>query len=982
MLQSPLNLLGSWFFFTFWQSVLILGLALALGGLSRKKPFRSNVFYNFGILFSVFTPLLSTMIAAGNMGWFDPGSGIFPGGSETLLFYGGWIGLVLVFGAFLYSSRLLLEIFTSRRMIYHARPFPDRDLQEALLESAKTLQHLSLPVLFTSGEVKCPTVWCWGLHPAVLLPEKLIQNMSPEDREVIFMHELAHLARYDHIFALLIRLCGVFLFWNPLYWIALNQSDFTADQSCDLLVLSRKPGNPDRYIDVLLRLAAGGRQRPILQFLSRKEKMMQRIQFILDFGERTVSPHAISQRFWNLSVFTILFLLSLSLAFCQEKTGEKNSTGKIVFPECVEVYELGKSVPEFPAESLDMSTPQSAYAFTNKIMVSEDPEKIAKLEKYTVGSKIPEPMRRMIDNLSGDLAESLRTAEITKVLIYRDKTAMVIAELKNPHIFNSRMLEKVEGQWMNNGNGFSIYAEDLEEAFLGAVENWEKTKNAEKSATKHERSLADPFNEMGYTHLIIFSPQGNFHPKTPRQFLNKLNLGLSGTKIGTGYFQTWVENERLIAGICTYEPEKLRKVIESIPELQYKETRVLNDAVFREHRRRGQQSLPVAPEERPKVVKFEPENGATDLDPKTTRELRVTFDRDMGNSYSWCNESTGFPEITAPPRWVDKRTCALPVKLEQGYEYVLWINSENYGGFASMEGIGAEPVRYTFTTRGENLGRFKSTMIGAIKDPDQCAQELPENLLKQIRDKRAEITSAEYRVADWNIGDPNSPPKFSLFRFQGKNQWFVDISDLMKFPGKENLESRFLGGCDGEKEWAYSREKETLNFYNIREFDKIQNVDLSFLDPFSLMDLKNDEETDLKDSLRRGGIKYLGLHDYRDIKVHCFGQRASRSLFEITTEIALDAATLLPLYTRISYRNEGRIDDHLRSYEILKVNESFTKEDFQASPRESDQPKSIEKPEEGYQKFFVRINDGSGGRMSVRFNGQVGTRGISSSGLN
>jgi len=103
----------------------------------------------------------------------------------------------------------------------------------------------------------------------------------------------------------------------------------------------------------------------------------------------------------------------------------------------------------------------------------------------------------------------------------------------------------------------------------------------------------------------------------------------------------------------------------------------------------------------PQVIQMEPENGAKEVDSEKVKELRVTFDLDMSqNGCSWGgsgNQET-FPE-TGEPRWVDNRTCVLPVKLVAGKTYQLSINSSRSHDFRSTDDVPVEPVLYTFSTK-------------------------------------------------------------------------------------------------------------------------------------------------------------------------------------------------------------------------------------------------------------------------------------------
>ena len=123
----------------------------------------------------------------------------------------------------------------------------------------------------------------------------------------------------------------------------------------------------------------------------------------------------------------------------------------------------------------------------------------------------------------------------------------------------------------------------------------------------------------------------------------------------------------------------------------------------------GRAPAPIAPlaahasaagEGPPRVLALVPANGSTDVDPRLT-ELRVTFDRPMVDGWSWVRESPESFPPTAGEAFLtpDGRAAALPVRLEPGRSYVVWLNSEQHRDFRDRRGVELSPVRWTFTTR-------------------------------------------------------------------------------------------------------------------------------------------------------------------------------------------------------------------------------------------------------------------------------------------
>lgn len=97
----------------------------------------------------------------------------------------------------------------------------------------------------------------------------------------------------------------------------------------------------------------------------------------------------------------------------------------------------------------------------------------------------------------------------------------------------------------------------------------------------------------------------------------------------------------------------------------------------------------------PVIVSASPQSGATDVDAAAVTELKVTFSKDMetGN-FSWVRYGKDtFPQTTGKPHFLDdKRTCVLPVKLEPGHPYVVWLNKPPYDSF--MDPAGHKAVQY------------------------------------------------------------------------------------------------------------------------------------------------------------------------------------------------------------------------------------------------------------------------------------------------
>ena len=104
---------------------------------------------------------------------------------------------------------------------------------------------------------------------------------------------------------------------------------------------------------------------------------------------------------------------------------------------------------------------------------------------------------------------------------------------------------------------------------------------------------------------------------------------------------------------------------------------------------------------RPVVIKSVPESGSAAVDPSLT-EIRVTFSKEMQPGvWSWgLINKESYPGTSESPRYLeDKRTCVLPVKLEPGKTYAVWINTEKLQNFKDPKGLVAVPYLVVFKTR-------------------------------------------------------------------------------------------------------------------------------------------------------------------------------------------------------------------------------------------------------------------------------------------
>lgn len=170
----------------------------------------------------------------------------------------------------------------------------------------------------------------------------------------------------------------------------------------------------------------------------------------------------------------------------------------------------------------------------------------------------------------------------------------------------------------------------------------------------------------------------------------------------------------------------------------------------------------------PRIVSTEPEVGATEVK-SSTSEIRVTFDRDMRTGMSWTGSAPYLPpKGDGKPRWIDKRTCVLPVKLEQGKFYRVGINSTSFNNFKSTDGVAASPSAIYFATEGA-----PADVIALAKTPEIVKLE-PANGANDVDPSLDAVTVTFNMPMDDGMSWTGGGPEFPTLVKDKKATWSED----------------------------------------------------------------------------------------------------------------------------------------------------------------------------------------------------------------
>ncbi|MDP7592048.1 MAG: M56 family metallopeptidase [Litorilituus sp.] len=132
----------------------------------------------------------------------------------------------------LLAGKLLLEIYNVNRLPQQGCIEPSAQLSLRFTELAKQVNLTIAPKLLISLKVDVPMAIGW-LKPVVLIPASMISGLNNAQLEMLILHELAHIRRYDYLVNFLQTFVEILLFFHPaVLWISKqmrNEREYCSD---------------------------------------------------------------------------------------------------------------------------------------------------------------------------------------------------------------------------------------------------------------------------------------------------------------------------------------------------------------------------------------------------------------------------------------------------------------------------------------------------------------------------------------------------------------------------------------------------------------------------------------------------------------------------------------------------------------------------------------------------------------------------------
>jgi len=197
----------------------------------------------------------------------------------------GFAFLSWLAGMLVLSALLVQRVCFVKRLVAQGRA-ADEPLFRLLDECRCRIGIQEKIDLRISDTMLSPAV-CGLFRPTILIPNVLLDKLSPEKLKVVLMHELAHVKRADVWVNLLQTIFQIVYFYNPFIWMANTMIRRAREQAVDEMVLVTLRPETKQYSNTLLDIAEMMLWRPsfslgLIGVVESKRALERRIKHMLN----------------------------------------------------------------------------------------------------------------------------------------------------------------------------------------------------------------------------------------------------------------------------------------------------------------------------------------------------------------------------------------------------------------------------------------------------------------------------------------------------------------------------------------------------------------------------------------------------------------------------------------------------------------------------------------------------------------------------
>lgn len=262
-----------------------------------------------------------------------------------------WAGVALAL-----LGRLLLASHAARRIVRSARPLDDPRWTALRHDLADRLDLPEAPALVESDRVQMPFA-CGVWRSTIVLPAHAAR-WPDERRQVVLLHELAHVRRRDVLGQQLGRVACAVYWFHPLVWSAARKLRAESERACDDLVLScgaRASDYASHLLDILTAARGAGAPATALP-MARAKEFEGRLLAILDARRQRRGPGRLQ------SVGLLAGLAAIFLSVAAAAPSAPRRSGAAPPPELPLIAEQSAEAVSAPAAPAPTASQRRATA--------------------------------------------------------------------------------------------------------------------------------------------------------------------------------------------------------------------------------------------------------------------------------------------------------------------------------------------------------------------------------------------------------------------------------------------------------------------------------------------------------------------------------------------------------------------------------------------------------------------------------------------
>jgi hypothetical protein len=247
-------------------------------------------------------------------------------------------------------------------------PLPALWKQRLQLLAAKTGMKRTITFL-QSQKVRIPTV-IGILKPVVLVPAMIISGLPADQLEIIIVHELAHIRRYDFLINILQSIMEALFFYHPVVWIISENIRQEREKCCDDYTV-KVCGQVSLYARALtclseLQITAA---IPSVAITGNKKNIVHRVERLIN--SKKMKTNRSERLIAGLVLMTSVLIITLSTGATFKPAGFAQMESQIVTPHMDKKVADTVTDPEPVAEPAAVSpvSPPAAAAEPAEVLL-------------------------------------------------------------------------------------------------------------------------------------------------------------------------------------------------------------------------------------------------------------------------------------------------------------------------------------------------------------------------------------------------------------------------------------------------------------------------------------------------------------------------------------------------------------------------------------------------------------------------------------